>query len=207
MMIPKVTVTFLFYSKFVTIALLFMVNSSSAWAKAPCIVDSNASNSCISEQSQGPKDKKKRLDSAALAIDQLYYSGGVLHNKASSEQSTPNQELEQPTDVDEKLALSESTSRNQNQGTSPESIRSEIREIFQKNDEVGRKSIQKCLRFGSYTSKIDGIWGQRTLKAISDFKNNANHMRQKDKPSLFSKIKNIFSRKAICRRLLDDTFG
>ena len=206
-MIPKVTVTFLFYSKFVTIALLFLVNSSYAWAKAPCNADSNTNNSCISVQSQGPKDKKRRRDSAALAIDQLYYSGGVLHNKALGEQSLPNRELEQPTDVDEKLAISDGTSRNQNAGTSPKSIRSEIREIFQRNDEVGRKSIQKCLRFGSYTSKIDGVWGQRTQNAINNFKNDANRLRQKNKPSLFSKIKNIFSRKAICRRLLDDTFG
>ena len=206
-MIPKMTDTFLFYSKFVTIALLFLVNFNYAWANAPCVVDSNANNSCISVQSQGPKDKKRRRDSAALAIDQLYYSGGVLHNKALGEQSLPNQELEQPTDVDEKLAISDGTSRNQNPGTSPKSIRSEIREIFQRNDEVGRKSIQKCLRFGSYTSKIDGVWGQRTQNAINNFKNDANRLRQKNKLSLFSKIKNIFSRKAICRRLLDDTFG
>ena len=206
-MIPKVTDTFLFYNKFVTIALLLLVNSNYAWAKAPCIVDSNANNSCISEPSQGPKDKKRRQDSAALAIDQLYYSGGVLHNKALGEQPTPNQELDQQTDVDEKLSLSEGPSKNQNQGASPGSIHSEIRKIFQEIDEVGRKSIQKCLRFGSYTTKIDGIWCQRTQNAISNFKNDANHLRQKDKPSLFSKIKNIFSRKAVCRRLLDDTFG
>ena len=207
MMIPKVTATFLFYSKFVTIALLFLVNASCAWAKAPCVVDGNANNSCISEQSQGPKDKKRRQDSAALAIDQLYYSGGVLHNKALGERSTPNQELEQQTDVNEKFALSDGISKDQNQGTSPDNTRSEIREIFQNIDEVGRKSIQKCLRFGSYTTKIDGIWGQQTQNAISNFKNDAEHITQKDKPSLFSKIKNIFSRKAVCRRLLDDTFG
>ena len=207
MMIPKMTDTFLFYSKFVTIALLFLVNSTCAWAKAPCVVDSNSINSCISEQTQGPKDKKRRQDSAALAIDQLYYSGGVLHNKALGEQSTPNQELEQQTDLEEKLSLSDGTSRNQNTGTSPKIIRSEIREIFQNIDEAGRKSIQKCLRFGSYTTKIDGIWGQRTQNAISNFKNDANHLGQKDKPSLFSKIKNMFSSKAICHRLLNDTFG
>ena len=128
------TDTFLFYSKFVTIALLFSVNSSYAWAKAPCVVDSNANNSCILEQTQGPKDKKRQQDSVALAIDQLYYSGGVLHNKALGEQSTPNQELEQQTDVDQTLALSDGTPRDQNKGSSPESIRSEIRAIFQNID-------------------------------------------------------------------------
>ena len=204
---PKATNTLLFYRKFITITLLLAVNSSFVWAAAPCIVDSNANNYCISEQHHGPKDKKKQRGSDAFAIDQLYYSGGVLHNQTLVEQFTPNQELDQPTAVDEKHALNNSISRSQNQGASPESISSEIRRIFKDIDEVGRKSIQKCLRFGTYTTKIDGIWGQQTHSAISNFKNDANHLRQKDEANLFSKIKNVFSRKAVCRKLLDDTFG
>ena len=206
-MIPKVTNTLLFYRRFVTIALLLTVNSSFVWAKAPCIVESNAKNSCISEQSHGPKGKKKQQDKNAFAIDQLYYSGGVLHTKTIGEQFTPNQGLDQPTALDEKLAPNDGISRGQNQGASPESIISEIRGIFQNIDEVGRKSVQKCLRFGTYNTTIDGIWGQQTHNAISNFKNDATQLRQKDEANLFSKIKNVFSRKAICRKLLDDTFG
>ena len=206
-MTSKVTDTLLFHSKFVTIALLLLVKSSFAWASEPCIVDINANNSCNSEQSQGPKSKKSQQDSDAFAIDQLYYSGGVLHNKALSQQLTPNREQAQPIDVDEELALNDGISRDQIQRSNPESVSNEIREIFQKVDEMGRKSIQKCLRFGTYTTKIDGIWGQQTHNAISSFKNDANQMRQEDEASIFSKIKNVFSRKAICRKLLDDTFG
>ena len=206
-MIPNVTKTLLFYKKFVTIALLFSVNSSFVWAKAPCIVKSNANNSCISEQNHETKGRKKQQGSDAFAIDQLYYSGGVLHNKTLGEQFILNQEPNQSTAVEDKLALNNGISRDQNQGTSPERISSEIRGIFQQIDEVGRKSIQKCLRFGTYTTKIDGIWGQQTQNAISNFKNDANHLRQTDEANLFSKIKNVFSRKAACRKLLNDTFG
>ena len=205
-MIAKVTDTLLFHKKFVTITLLLAVNSSYVWAKAPCIMDSNANKPCISEQSHGPKGRKKRRASDTFAIDQLYYSGGVLHNKTSGKKLTPNQELDQPTAVDEKHALNNTILRIRNQGTSAESISSKIRRIFQNIDEVGRKSIQKCLRFGTYTTKIDGIWGQQTHNAINNFKNDANHLRQKDEANLFSKIKNVFSRKAVCRKLLDDTF-
>ena len=206
-MIPKVTDTLLFYRKFVTVTLLLAVNSSFVWAKAPCIVESNANNSCISEQRKEPKGKKEQQGRDAFAIDQLYYSGGVLHNKTSDEKFIPNQELNQSIAVDEKLALKDGISRDQNQRTSTESISSEIRGIFQKIDEVGRKSIQKCLKFGTYTTKIDGIWGQQTHNAINNFKNDANQLRQKDEANLFSIIKNVFSRKAVCRKLLDDTFG
>ena len=206
-MIPNVTKNLLFYRKFVTIALLFSVNSSFVWAKAPCIVKSNANNSCISEQNHETKGRKKQQGSDAFAIDQLYYSGGVLHNKTLGEQFILNQEPNQSTAVEDKLALNNGISRDQNQGTSPESISNKIRGIFQNIDEVGRKSIQKCLRFGTYTTKIDGIWGQQTQNAISNFKNDANHLRQTDEANLFSKIKNVFSRKAACRKLLNDTFG
>ena len=206
-MIPNMTDTLLFYRKFVTVTLLLAVNSSFVWAKAPCIVKINANNSCISDQNHETKGKKKQQGSDAFAIDQLYYSGGVLHNRTSDEKFIPNQELNQSIAVDEKLALKDGISRDQNQRTSTESISSEIRGIFQNIDEVGRKSIQKCLRFGTYTTKIDGIWGQQTQNAISNFKNDANHLRQTDEANLFSKIKNVFSRKAACRKLLNDTFG
>ena len=205
-MIPKVTDTLLSYRKLGTVTLLLAVNSSFVSAKTPCIVDNNANNYCMSEQIHGPKVKKKQQGGDTFAIDQLYYSGGVLHNKTLGEQFTPNQELNPPTAVDRKHALNDSISRSQNQGTSPESISGEIRVIFQNIDEVGRKSIQKCLKFGTYTTKIDGIWGQQTHNAISNFKKDANHLKQNDEANLFSKIKNVFSRKAFCQKLLNDTF-
>ena len=144
-MIPKVTDTLLSYRKLGTVTLLLAVNSSFVWAKTPCIVDNNANNYCMSEQIHGPKVKKKQQGGDTFAIDQLYYSGGVLHNKTLGEQFTPNQELDQPTSVDEKLLLNDGISRDQNQGTSPGSNSNETRRIFQNIDEVGRKLIQKCL--------------------------------------------------------------
>ena len=208
-MIAKVTDNLKFCSKCVTVALLFAVISNFAAAKAPCFVESNLKVSCVLEQRQGPSDKNKWRDTNAFAIDQLYYSGGVLHNKALDKQSTPTEELEHPTGMDEKLMLNEDTSSNQSQGTSLESSsNNKIRGIFQNISKAGRKSIQKCLQFGTYDAKVDGIWGQQTHKAISNFKNVAHQLRkQRDEPSLFSKIKNVFSRKAVCHKLLNDTFG
>ena len=105
------------------------------------------------------------------------------------------------------LVTKENVATNLNEGTSSANIYSGIREIFQTIDEVGRKSIQKCLKFGTYDAKVDGIWGEQTRNAISNFKNTASQPREKDNPSLFSKIKKTFSRKAVCHTLLVNTFG
>ena len=101
---PKVTNTLLFYSRFATTALLLAVNPNFAWAKAPCISKSNAGNSCVLEQSQGLKSQNISQDSDALAIDHLYYSGGILHNKVLAGETTPIKGLQQPVDTAEKLA-------------------------------------------------------------------------------------------------------
>ena len=207
-MIAKVTDNLKFCSKCVTVALLFTVISNFAAAKAPCFVESNLKDSCVLERRQGTSDKRKRRDTNAFAIDQLYYSGGVLHNKALDKQSTPTEELEHPTGMDEKLMLNEDTSSNQSRGTSLESSsNNKIRGIFQNISKAGRKSIQKCLQFGTYDAKVDGIWGEQTRNAISNFKSTASKLKEKADPSLFSKIKNAFSRKAVCHSLLVNTFG
>ena len=115
--------------------------------------------------------------------------------------------LEKPADLAGMLVTKENAGTNLNEGTSSVSIYSGTRGIFQNIDEVGRKSIQKCLRFGTYNAKVDGIWGDQTRNAISNFKSTASQLREKADPSLFSKIKNAFSRKAVCHTLLVNTFG
>ncbi len=205
---PKVTDTLLFYSRFATTALLLAVNPNFAWAKAPCITESSKDNSCVFEQSEELEDQNISQDSSAFAIDHLYYSGGILHNKQWAKDTAPMRRLEKPADLAGMLVTKENAGTNLNEGTSSVSIYSGTRGIFQNIDEVGRKSIQKCLRFGAYNTTIDGIWGQQTHNAISNFKNVAHQLRkQRDEPSLFSKIKNVFSRKAVCHKLLNDTFG
>jgi hypothetical protein len=204
---PKLTNTLLFYSRFATIVLLLAVNPNFAWAKAPCISKSNAGNSCVLEQSQGFKSQNISQDSDALAIDHLYYSGGILHNKVLAGETTPIKGLQQPVDTAEKLARKAEIAKNLNKGASSVSIYSRSHRIFQNLNEAGRKSIQKCLRFGTYDAKLDGIWGEQTRNAISNFKSTASRPREKDKPSLFLTIKNIFSRKAGCHTLLTNIFG
>jgi len=206
-MLPKVTNTLLFYCKFVTAALLLAVYPNFAWAKAPCITESSKGNSCVSKQSEELEDQNISQDSNAFAIDHLYYSGGILHNKQRVKDTARTRRLEKPADLAEMLVTKENVAANINEGTSSASIYSGIREIFQTIDEVGRKSIQKCLKFGTYDAKVDGIWGEQTRNAISNFKNTASQPREKDNPSLFSKIKNTFSRKAVCHTLLVNTFG
>ena len=204
---PKVANTLLFYSRFATTALLLAVNPNFAWAKAPCITKSNAGNSCVLEHSQELKSQNISQDSDALAIDHLYYSGGVLHNKERTKDTVPTQKLEKPETLAEMLVTKEIVVTNLNGGTSSASVYSGLRGIFQNIDEVGRKSIQKCLRFGTYDAKVDGIWGEQTRNAISNFKSTASKLKEKADPSLFSKIKNAFSRKAVCHTLLVNTFG
>ena len=206
-MLPKATDTLLFYCKFVTAALLLAVYPNFAWAKAPCITESSKNNSCVIEQSEELEDQNISQDNNAFAIDHLYYSGGILHNKQRAKDTARTRRLEKPADLAEMLVTKENVAANINEGTSSASIYSGIREIFQTIDEVGRKSIQKCLKFGTYDAKVDGIWGEQTRNAISNFKNTASQPREKDNPSLFSKIKNTFSRKAVCHTLLVNTFG
>ena len=206
-MLPKATDTLLFYCKFVTAALLLAVYPNFAWAKAPCITESSKDNSCVFEQSEELEDQNISQDNNAFAIDHLYYSGGILHNKQRAKDTTRTRRLEKPADLAEMLVTKENVAANINEGTSSASIYSGIREIFQTIDEVGRKSIQKCLKFGTYDAKVDGIWGEQTRNAISNFKNTASQPREKDNLSLFSKIKNTFSRKAVCHTLLVNTFG
>ena len=206
-MLPKATDTLLFYCKFVTAALLLAVYPNFAWAKAPCITESSKNNSCVIEQSEELEDQNISQDSSAFAIDHLYYSGGILHNKQWAKDTAPMRRLEKPADLAGMLVTKENAGTNLNEGTSSVSIYSGTRGIFQNIDEVGRKSIQKCLKFGTYDAKVDGIWGEQTRNAISNFKNTASQPREKDNPSLFSKIKNTFSRKAVCHTLLVNTFG
>jgi len=204
---PKVTDTLLFYSRFATTALLLAVNPNFAWAKAPCITKSNASNSCVLEHGQELKSQNISQDNDALPIDHLYYSGGILHNKVLAGETTPIKRIQQPADTAEKLARKAEIAQNLNKGASSVSIYSTSHLIFQNLDEAGRKSIQKCLRFGTYDAKVDGIWGEQTRNAISNFKRTASRPGEKDKPSLFLTIKNTFSRKASCHTLLTNIFG
>ena len=207
LMLPKVTNTLLFYCKFVTAALVLTANPNFAWAKALCITESSQDNSCVSEQSEDFEDQNIFQDSNAFAIEHLYYSGGVLHNKERTKDTVPTQKLEKPETLAEMLVTKEIVVTNLNGGTSSASVYSGLRGIFQNIDEVGRKSIQKCLRFGTYDAKVDGIWGEQTRNAISNFKSTASKLKEKADPSLFSKIKNAFSRKAVCHTLLVNTFG
>jgi len=206
-MLPKETNTLLFYCKFFTAALLLAVYPNFAWAKAPCITESREDNSCVSKQREELEDQNISQDSSAFAIDHLYYSGGILHNKQWAKDTAPMRRLEKPADLAGMLVTKENAGTNLNEGTSSVSIYSGTRGIFQNIDEVGRKSIQKCLRFGTYNAKVDGIWGDQTRNAISNFKSTASQLREKADPSLFSKIKNAFSRKAVCHTLLVNTFG
>ena len=206
-MLPKATDTLLFYCKFVTAALFLAVYPNFAWAKAPCITESSKNNSCVSKKSEELEDQNISQDSSAFAIDHLYYSGGILHNKQWAKDTAPMRRLEKPADLAGMLVTKENAGTNLNEGTSSVSIYSGIRGIFQNIDEVGRKSIQRCLRFGTYNAKVDGIWGDQTRNAISNFKSTASQLREKADPSLFSKIKNAFSRKAVCHTLLVNTFG
>ncbi|MDC1202056.1 peptidoglycan-binding protein, partial [Planktomarina temperata] len=75
---------------------------------------------------------------------------------------------------------------------------------------VERKNVQKCLRYGSYTGKVDGIWGTETFRALKNFQINSSNDTDRDNGngdiSVIAKIKNLFSRKKSCYELVSKNF-
>ena len=83
---------------------------------------------------------------------------------------------------------------------------SEIGAKFKSLKKVQKKDIQKCLRYGSYTAKVDGLWGNQTFEAIIDFKNEIEIGNENQRDSVISKIKGVFSNKETCYKFINEIF-
>lgn len=204
---PNATNTLLFYGKSVITALLLIVNPNSALTKVQCIPEKNTANSCAVEHSLKLESQSVSQNNNTSENDRLYYSGGVLHNRTSVIQSIPEARPQSSIDVGEEAELQKNITEAQRQVGTLAKEYSELRKIFQNMDDVGKKSVQQCLKFGNYNAKVDGIWGDKTFDAIKNFKNVSSHTEYEKEHTLFVKIKNMFSKKTMCYKLLNSIFS
>jgi hypothetical protein len=136
----------------------------------------------------------------------LYYSGGILQNGPNqNEVNTLNYKknnLNQKDDKDLDYPIQPDTTEDLG------SVYDQIKNKFAALSNIDRKNVQKCLRYGSYTGKIDGLWGNQTFQAIKNFLVNSSNdsANEKRETSIFAKIKNIFSLKKSCYALVSKNF-
>ena len=132
----------------------------------------------------------------------LYYSGGILQNGPNqNEVNTLNYKennLNQKDNKDLDYPIQPDTTEDLG------SVYDQIKNKFATLSNIDRKNVQKCLRYGSYTGKIDGLWGNQTFQAIKNFRVNSSNdsANEKRETSIFAKIKNIFSLKKSCYALV-----
>jgi len=136
----------------------------------------------------------------------LYYSGGILQNGPNqNEVNTLNYKennLNQKDNKDLDYPIQPDTTEDLG------SVYDQIKNKFAALSNIDRKNVQKCLRYGSYTGKIDGLWGNQTFQAIKNFRVNPSNdsANEKRETSIFAKIKNIFSLKKSCYALVSKNF-
>ena len=204
---PTATLALIYCSKVFAAALLIIINSGFVLANSTCTEKNRTDQFCVGPVVQKSKFRVMTQNKNTLDTTQLYYSGGILHNKATNDKSTSQKIPEDNATQSELVNQEKITATNSVTPATSDVNYIKIRQIFQEIDKEGRKDIQKCLQFGTYTSKVDGIWGDITFLAINNFKKSEDQIEDKPSQSLLSKIKMAFSNKAICHALLVDTFN
>ena len=190
-----------FYVKNLVILMLLTTLASTTLANEQCAGQNVFSGSC-----KQPKPKnilENSLKKYDFSMTTLYYSGSILHNtsqinKIISPVETTNAETVET--VNDELTLTSVLDPKEDH------LYNEFSRKFRQFDPEGRKKIQKCLRYGSYRGKVDGLWGNQTFDSISDFKETAGFAKTAAEESLFSKIKSILSTEKACHELITDIF-
>ena len=140
----------------------------------------------------------------------LYYSGGILHNGPTLNKDNALTEQQDPS-IQENTKNSNLIPKAQPTTTeNPKPVYDEIKRKFGALSVFERKNVQKCRRYGSYTGKVDGIWGNETFRALKNFQVNSSNDTDRDNEngdiSVIAKIKNLFSRKKSCYELVSKNF-
>ena len=190
-----------FYVKNLVILMLLTTLASTTLANEQCAGQNVFSGSC-----KQPKPKnilENSLKKYDFSMTTLYYSGSILHNtsqinKIISPVETTNAETVET--VNDELTLTSVLDPKEDH------LYNEFSRKFRQFDPEGRKKIQKCLRYGSYRGKVDGLWGNQTFDSISDFKGTTGFEKTDAEENLFSKIKSILSTEKACYELITDIF-
>jgi len=138
----------------------------------------------------------------------IYYSGSILYNGPTLNKANTLTEQQDPSIQENTNNSNLISSAQPNTAENLKPVYDEIKRKFGALSDVERKNVQKCLRYGSYTGEIDGIWGNETFQAIKKFQiysNNDSDNGSGD-TSVIAKIKNLFSRKKSCYELVSKDF-
>lgn len=198
-----------FYQKKILI-LLMVIFPISTLAKEQCAGPDGNGLVCHQETVDTivvPSEKTKTFD-----ITTLYYSGGILSNQSSSYGFSSSLEGKNVVGSQIREALVEDSFKSNTptsglaNGLRQNELYNKISNQFRSFDISDRKRIQRCLRYGSYQGKIDGLWGNQTFDAIVSFDETSELTIQVTEEHLFSKLKNIFSNKKFCYNLISDSF-
>ena len=192
-------------AKNLILALFFAALPGLALANVRCAGDQASIVPCQVEEAETISSQPEiNKEYSAIA---LYYSGSILHNKALINEINPPQKSPSPTGFEESNDLNLEIETVFAEDTNGEDLYSEIGAKFKSLKKVQKKDIQKCLRYGSYTAKVDGIWGYQTFEAIIDFKNEIEVGNESQSDSMISKIKGVFSNKETCYEFINEIFA
>ena len=183
-------------------------------------ISAPAKEQCAGPDDDGPVCHQETVDTIFVStentksfdITKFYYSGSILSNQSSSYEFASLLEGKDVVGSQIREALVEDSFRSNTStsgienGLKQNGLYNEISNQFRNFDISGRKKIQRCLRYGSYQGKIDGLWGNQTFDAIVSFDETSKLTMQVAEEHIFSKIKNIFSNKKFCRNLIADSF-
>ena len=191
-------------AKNLALTLFFAALPGLALANVRCAEDRDSIVPCQVEEAENISSQPEiNIEYSTIA---LYYSGSILHNKALLNEINPPQKSPSPTGFGESNDLNLEIETVFAEDTNAEDLYSEIGAKFKSLKKVQKKDIQKCLRYGSYTAKVDGIWGYQTFEAIIDFKNEIEVGNESQSDSMISKIKGVFSNKETCYEFINEIF-
>ena len=197
----------LFYRRHnLLVTLIFVAMPLISEAKSACANTPEDMQVC--EDAVNDQRSLKRKHSSNLNTIQLYYSGSISYNGPLLDESneitfSSNSEIpESPQNV---------PSTNENEPTAEESLDdlyAAASAKFRSLSKDERKNVQRCLRHGSYSGKIDGLWGKQTFKAVLNIQKTRHYSsNDADEVNIIAKIKNAFSKKDACYELISETFS
>lgn len=139
--------------------------------------------------------------------NELYYSGGILHQANISSPNAINLNP-QNTKLETKQLNVDADAHPQEVEIShnKQIVRGELYTLFKNKflmfSKAKKKKIQVCLKRYEPSLKIDGLWGDRTFAAIINSKVPEEKEAPQDKKTVFSALKSIFKGKSSCNTLM-----